>query len=398
VTEGTVAAQIDTIRQMLWRRFFRAETSLFYDYLTAYDDEHGQDHLPTPQEVQDRIPNPCGWGTGMEDSTINAGVMLVALCDQYEVTGDDGLAEQAARVFAGMVACAEVHGVRGFVVRSICAADGRSVYPNSSRDQYTHYVHGLWRFFGSPLSNEDQRGKIQEIMTWICEFMERVVVPENDYNLPLLDGSWPSAVCKMWEADPHEAARLPMFYAAAWQVTGEAHWEEMYRRYAWPAARQSLTVADSGVSVGYAFYQMQCSLELLFEMEEEDELRAAYREAMEICAGSVARNALQAHADAGECDLTLLPADWRQCPLRSGLNEYQVPQWGDFRKAFMAVRESGEAALVMLMCPGFEFSGDHRERLTEAIERPDFERHAGYGMLKLLAAYWRGRRDGVSLD
>ncbi|MFC1525670.1 hypothetical protein ACFL6X_02545 [Candidatus Latescibacterota bacterium] len=192
----------------------------------------------------------------------------------------------------------------------------------------------------------------------------------------------------------HHAAHSP---GPGWQLTGAAHWEELYRKYARPAARQSLEAGDSGVSLGYAFYQMQCSLELLFEVEEEAELRATYREAMEICARRIAENALRASTDAEECDLSLLCTDWRQRPLGPGANGYQCPQWGDFLKTFLAVRESGEAPLVMLMCPGFDFAEPHRQRLAKAILRPDFERHAGYGSLKLLAAYWRGRREGVSL-
>ena len=397
MTAKTIETQIETARDILWRRFYRAGTSLFYDYLTAYDDDHCQDHLPTAREVREQVPNACGWGTGMEDSMISAGVMLVALCDQYEATGAAALAQDASRVFAGMVACAQVHGVRGFVVRSICLEDGRSVYTNTSRDQYTHYVHGMWRFYNSPLSTPDQRSKIQEIISWICQFMEREVVPEHGYDLPLLDGYRPSAVSRMWEVAPHEAARLPMFYAAGWRLTDDAHWEDLYRQYAWPAAQQTLQVGDSGVSLGYAFYQMQCSLELLYEVEEDEELRAAYRQGMEIGARCMARKALRAAVDGEACDLSLLCQDWRQRPLQRGSNDYRCPAWGDFLKTFLAVRESGEAPLVMLMCPDFDFTATHQDRLARSILRPDFERHAGYGTLKLLAAYWRGRRQGLEL-
>jgi len=194
-----------------------------------------------------------------------------------------------------------------------------------------------------------------------------------------------------------------MFYAAGWDITGTEHWQEMYREYAWPAARQSMEVGPDNVSVGYALYQMQCSLELLFDVETQDtDLRETYRRAMQACADLVSRNALQAARNAEDADLSALCQDWRRRPSSErkwGETGYRMIQWNDeFLRAFMVVRESAEAPLVKLMCPGYELSAKDLQLFRDAIMRPDFEHHAGYGLMNTLAAYWRLRREGVEVN
>jgi len=50
--------------------------------------------------------------------------------------------------------------------------------------------------------------------------MIEFVTPENDFDFCRADGTrCPLGICRMWKVQPHEAARLPMIYAAAWDVT-----------------------------------------------------------------------------------------------------------------------------------------------------------------------------------
>ncbi|MEI3005224.1 MAG: hypothetical protein V8T87_11475 [Victivallales bacterium] len=45
-----------------------------------------------------------------------------------------------------MIRCGTVHGQDGFIARGISPHDGKSCYSNSSRDQFTLAVYGMWRF------------------------------------------------------------------------------------------------------------------------------------------------------------------------------------------------------------------------------------------------------------
>lgn len=370
---------------------------MIYDGLSS----HGKDrfrYLPTPSEIKKREPNPCGWGTGMEDSMINAGAVMAMLCEMFECTMNDDLKEYAGMIFKGMVSCAEVHGVKGFIARSICINDGKSVYPESSRDQYTHYVHGMWKFYNSPLSNDAQRGKMIEIIDNLCLYAEKYVTKENDYCFYNIDGKR-GVVSKMWAVEPHEAARLPMIYAAGWQITGKQHWHDMYRKYALKAAQESLALKDMSY-LAYALLQMQVSLELLYEVEQKDStLCDIYLSAMKKAAYYVDHRCWQAQIldeDSGvNSDFSILKGDWRKSKRRT-VASYSIPVWkNEFLKTFMMVRESGEGPMVQLICPGFEFTSLQLAFLKKAICRVDYSKHGAYGFIYPMAAYWRAVKLGL---
>ena len=126
-------------------QLYDARTHLIYDFRVSRRPATASGALPTPAEIRAGFPNPCGYGTGMEDSALNGGILLDAVLRHYEATGDAAARIMAGQLADGLLRCATA-GTRGFVARSVCPADGVSHYPNSSRDQYTNLVFGLWRF------------------------------------------------------------------------------------------------------------------------------------------------------------------------------------------------------------------------------------------------------------
>ena len=377
-----------------WSRFFRPETNLFYDYVSSKDPARSQAHLPTADEVKRQYPNACGWGTGMEDSAISAGVWMAAICDRFDATGDKAMKDCADKVWAGMALLMNVTKSPGFLPRSICLADGQSHYINSSRDQYTHYSHGLWRFYHSPLSDDVQRGTMRRIMADICQRMERNVVPANDYSLCREDGKPGHGVNKMWENwGPHEWARLPMLYAIGWDLTGDGHWRDLYRRYAWDAARKSATVPANHPA--YALQQAVFSFEPLVAIEREDlDLHAAWLQAMTLYA-----DALQAYTK--QCleykppVLAELETDWRKWPTEDHGNG-PCPVWpAAERTEDRTVREPAEAVLSQLMVPDRALPADQRALFQQVLRQTDFDASFMYGLFYQAAAYWRAVKRGV---
>jgi hypothetical protein len=247
--------------EVSWKRFYRSDTQLFYDYLTSYEKGKELDHLPTADEVKRQYPNPYGYGTGMEDCMISAGVMLSLIVDRYHVTHQEFLVKDAFSVFRGIQRCATDHGIPGFLSRGICHEDLRSIYINSSRDQYTHAVHGLWIYYHSPLCNDSVKKEIGIILSSFADRMILNVKQENDFDFLRADGTRdPRGICRMWNVKGHEAARLPMIYAAAWDVTGKQEYYEQYRSYIKPAVEQSFLVEQKTPT--YALIQMQGSFEI----------------------------------------------------------------------------------------------------------------------------------------
>jgi len=108
----------------------------------------------------------------------------------------------------------------GFLPRSVSIEDRQSHYIESSRDQYTHYCRGIWRFYHSPLADDTQRTSIWRIITDICTRMEELVIAENNYSLCREDEK-PRA--------GHEWARLPMIYLIGWDLTGEEHRRQLFK-------------------------------------------------------------------------------------------------------------------------------------------------------------------------
>lgn len=375
--------QIDRAWDVSWSRFYLPRTHLFYDYLTSYEPGKELAHLPTAGEVKRQFPNECGYGTGMEDCMISAGVMLPMIVDRYAVTKDESLREKALDVFAGIKLCATAHGVPGFLARAVCTEDLKSIYPNSSRDQYTHAVHGLWCYFHSPLCDSKSKSEIASIVSDIADRMTRNVTPENDYDSLRADGTRDSrGISRMWNVKGHEAARLSMIYATAWDVTGQREYLDLYRRYVKPAVEQSLAVEEKQPT--YALLQMQDSMELLEALEMDPELKKQMREIMAMISKRCAVRAVYADRLAGQLDLTRLCTDWRT---GEGL------VWtGAYRKVWYNIRESGEAALAQLMDAYTPYSGDQQALLNRAVIRLDYDKVSSCGIFDLQAAYWKARR------
>jgi len=383
VSPTPLDACIEGLWKVTWDRFYLPETQLFYDYLTSYAPGEGLAHLPTAEEVQRQIPNECGYDTGMEDGMISAGVMLSLIVDRYAVTGEDSLRDRALDVFRGIQRCATAHGAPGFLARAVCHEDLKSIYPNSSRDQYTHAVHGLWLYANSPLCSPETRAEIATIVSAIADRMTRNVIPENDYDSLRADGTRDTrGISRMWEVQAHEAARLPMIYAATWNITGDQQYYDLYRQYLAPAVEQSSTLG--GGHPTYALLQMQASLELLSTLEQDPALEGKMHQIMIRVAEQCAGRADSAGDRADNLDLTMRCTNWRT---GEGLSSK-----GQYRRVWYCIRESGEAALTQLMVEGATFPEAQRALLVRAITRLDPDRVSSCGIFYLQAAYWKARR------
>jgi hypothetical protein len=308
---------------------------------------------------------------------------LSLITDRFAVTRDESLRERAKAVFQGIRRCALEHDAPGFVARGLCPEDGRGFYPNSSRDQYTHVVHGLWLYRRSPLCDAETRAVIGDILTATADRMIRNVTPANDFDSLRADGSRDArGISRMWNVKGHEAARLPMIYAAAWEATGRSDYHERYRQLLRPAIDQSATVEEQQPT--YALLQMQISLELLADLEPDAGLKKQMHGIMAMIAQRCAARAKRADQTAGKLDLTMPCSDWRT---GEGL------EWeGAYRKVWYNIRESGEAALSQLVGQAAAFPIEQQKLLTRAITRLDYQQVSSCGIFYLQAAYWKARR------
>lgn len=393
ISNKEIENNISAAWECVWMRFYHPETQQFYDYISSYQKGLELSHLPTTQQVKRQYPNPCGYGTGMEDCVILGGTMLSAIIDEYEATQNPALKTNILNVFEGVKRSANIPESPGFVARGICIEDGKSYYYNSSRDQYTHCVHGLWRFYNSALSDDRQKEEIRFILSTIADRMHKNVTSANHFDFLRADGKeCPLGICRMWNVQPHEAARLPMFYAAAWDVTGNKRYYELYRQYIEEAIKQSENIGND--YSGYVYLQMLSSFELLYKLESDTSLKNKLNKLMlkvEKMSLQRAQSCKKELLSKNKMELSVLGPDWRLAKNWDIQNGYLIPRWGEYRKVWHLVREAGESLLVVFMVDNPIHSATKKELLNEIISYMDYTQTSGCGIFFHIAAYWKAQ-------
>ena len=169
---------------------------------------------------------PYGYGAGIEDVAYHNGTLLFALCGAFDATAEQYFADLARRIFKGMKRIGTVSPVPGFVARGP-HPDGRSYYRDSSVDQHSLYVCGLWRYFRSPIASDAEKAFIRDSLSKVARRMERnkwVLLVEDDSRGAHAGGDWSVK-------GGTQSVILLSALAAVADVTGDAHWREEYARY-----------------------------------------------------------------------------------------------------------------------------------------------------------------------
>ena len=183
-----------------------------------------------------------------------------------------------------------------------------------------------------------------------------------------------------------------MIYAAAWDVTGDERYRQQWRRYVAEAIEQSAEPGEQ--KPAYALLQMQCSLELLHELEPEPKLKetihARMTQVRELAAKRFS-SVLAKIAKKRPEEMRMLGPDWRQVPEWKDQKGYMNPQWGPYREIWQLTREAGESALILLMVDPGSLSEAQQNSLRDMIRRFDYAHNSSCGIIYHLAAYWKAR-------
>ncbi|MDO5308691.1 MAG: hypothetical protein Q4G03_04290 [Planctomycetia bacterium] len=388
-----------------WAHFYSPQTRLFYDFLQSLEPGKTLDHLPTQNEVETLSPNVYGYGTAMEDCAISGGVALEALILRYGNEKRLGasaselatIKSQAQDVFSGLELLTTVSGSPGFVARGVSPKAPGKCYINSSRDQVTHLSGAVWEYSVSELSDVQSRARAADILYAIADRMTRNVIPENDYDFLCADGSrCRNGICRMKEVEDHEAARLTMIYAVAYDVAKRqgdqarekeywARWRELADATVAQSAHIRENTALSGRMPAYALLQMQESLAILYRLEPDVELRESLSQTLDYVADLAKARQHRALNALKTRDLTVLAPPWR---VVGGLT-------GEYRACWYAPRECGELALTIALNPQKDsLDAESLEVLKTALTTPDYWKLTSCGILHLLQAYELARSLG----
>jgi len=226
---------------------------------------------------------PYGYGSGIQDPGLLNGMFLFALCDAHEATGDPYFADLARRIFKGLKLVGTISPVPGFVPRGP-HPDGKSYYRDSSLDQHSLFVCGLWRYYRSQIANDDEKAFIRDALHKFAKRMER-----NGWTLMVEDGSRVAHVGWRWlSMTPLNAEIMLSMVGAVQDVTSDEHWNQEYEKFSneADAKRWALLEQEDTRLPRYTLYSVQNDFRLitLARLERNPERKAIAQRRVQRCA------------------------------------------------------------------------------------------------------------------
>jgi len=235
--------------------FWQEGTSLFYGKRLDGPEKLGV--LARPEEVEagvvNGVPMPMGYGSGIEDMAYHNGMLLWALVDAWEATGDEALAAWVGRVFQGLEGMARIARTPGFIPRGP-HPDGVHYYADTSLDQISLYAAGLCALYRSGLATPAWRQAIRGIVRDTLSLLAR-----NGWRILREDGLSPAYVGGDMKALRGQMPlTLLMLLRVGMEVAGDkawaAAWAEFATRERWQAA---LAPAERGKPGRYTMFTNQ---------------------------------------------------------------------------------------------------------------------------------------------
>lgn len=305
----------EAAHRILWEKYVGPD-GLILDYVGE---------IPTPKDIEDGVPNYLSWWSPIENGAKFTGLYLAAACRRAEETGRKSDIQKAKKLAKGLMLCASVSDVRGFVARGV-GTDGKSHYPFGSEDQTVPWLYGMYSYYKSPIPSESERAEIRKKFSEICGALDA-----NSWNCPC-DGKF--AGDSRGNISGFRFLQTPCYLfclRAAHIVTGNEKWGKKYRAAlrerdprAGPDAPTRLEICarghrqDEGWLKGidshflWIYVKNYAALRELFDSETDPEAAKFFREGLERGAASAARTAAEYekfdNSGGGEFRL----ADWRK--------------------------------------------------------------------------------------
>lgn len=200
----------------------------------------------------------------------------------------------------------------------------------------------------------------------------------------------------MWgSVGAHEWLRLPMFYLAAFHVTRNSRWQDLYLKYRDEALERTLAFSPSKHRC-YVTLQLQYSLRLIYDLDTS--VRSTVLPLMHQLAAFCEERAItnsREFADPKNAPSLCYPFyPWDSVtPLDQGyfdglrfLNPAQSEN--PENRAFYPVREIGEGASVAAICPGWVIKPELLDAVDTMLGAIDYDHHYSvYAPLLLSCAH-----------
>jgi len=249
------------------------------------------------------------------------GMYLQAMVERARRSGAETDKEKARKLARGLLKCASVSDVPGFVARGV-GSDGQCHYPLSSDDQMHPWFLGLQAYLRSDIPTAEERSalvaKVREVAG---------VLQANGWRVPC-DGAFKGDFRGGFQGEHfRDAARYLHLLRATYEMTGDAVWLERYRTAVDEKPAKSAETRREICALGcprdlsfipkldkgqfWIYVGTQSGLAWLASVEEDAATKAAYRQGLDVNA-RFARAAVAAHAEFDNADQKAFgSADWR---------------------------------------------------------------------------------------
>lgn len=380
---------------------FCPESNMIYDSVGSHEPTLRFQHLPLVDEIAANVPNPAGWGTGMEDCMLNAGSAVevaIFMARQRPELREEACAF-ARNILLGMRDCAEVHGVPGYVVRGISWRDGKSCYINSSRDQFTLFVYGVSRWMHCEFATEEDRQLCRRLLVEVGEYCLTHLQEENNCNLLRLDGGR-ALVSDMINVAPHEAMRLPMLYLGAYDASKDPRFLEAYRKSRVYGLKRTAEMRREYNWWNLELEQMQVSLRFCWDLDPDEESRQELLRLMQqvadftwerfpeqedwILGASGSFSQVSRRWNDAKMFLRWETAGAGKSALYDGRLYLKTEELPAFYEPFCMVRAIGNLTLALALTPQWQVPAGFPLRFQRCMAKCDWTTHTSGGVVNFL--------------
>ncbi len=215
LTAAVAPAQaIEKAHAETWRRFVD-EHGIIRDYVGD---------LPTPEDCRLGKPNAIGWWSPIENGPMFTGMYLQAMVERARRSGSVSDKDQARRLSQGLLKCASVSDVPGFIARGI-GSDGKCHYPLSSDDQMHPWFLGMHAYLRSDIPTASERAVLVAKVREVADVLEG-----NGWQVPS-DGAFKGQFRGGFKGEHfRDVVRYLYLLRATYEMTGDAAWLERYRK------------------------------------------------------------------------------------------------------------------------------------------------------------------------
>ncbi len=385
VANDLSAQAIDRAHAEIWRRFVDVH-GIVRDFVGD---------LPTPEDCTLGRPNAIGWWSPIENGPMFTGIYLNAMCERFQRSGFSADREEARRLAQGLLKCASVSDVPGFVARGV-GSDGKCHYPLSSDDQMHPWFLGLHAYFKSDIPTDQERRVIAAKVSEVAG-----VLQSTGWQVPC-DGAFAGQYRGGFKGELfRDAVRYLYILHATHEITGDASWLDRYRKAlnecpekspqtrleicgeGYPRDREAIKNIDKFQL--WIYVGSQAGLAKLAAAESEVFVREAYCKGLALNAQN-ARPAVGTHVNFDNADQKVFGnANWREVystwfPQSTQAEAKRLSEISDSekkgaRKSYESLWVRNPLAGAVIVALGGEESA--REEILKAI------RHYDYGRLNM---------------